>query len=262
MKYEVVRYPDGGYYIKILEPFTRLVYRINSYEDLFILRSIKDANPDFTEVYIPCMFQQQHDRRFKSGESFELKLVCEFINSCGFSKVQIFHPHSDVTPALINNCEVMVNFSFVYTVLLQIYGSQSIAEERCVLMSTDAGGFKPLMNLAEKLHWQGEVYSATKARKFDGGKSVLTQVIDRQDFGNKDILIIDDLCVFGGTFLGLVSLLKDKGVGDLYCAFSHLTVKNPNPQLETAFKTIFTTDSKYPASDYALKNLNVIQCHQ
>ena len=104
---KIKSYPDGGKYVinDINENY--LTYRINSYEDLFLLKSIKDANPHLKEIIIPCMFQQQHDRRFNPNESFELKLVCDFINSCNFEKVKVFHPHSDVTPALLNNCEII-----------------------------------------------------------------------------------------------------------------------------------------------------------
>ena len=75
-------YPDGGKYVINDLNETSLTYKINSYEDLFLLKSIKDANPKLKEITIPCMFQQQHDRRFNQNESFELKLVCDFINSC------------------------------------------------------------------------------------------------------------------------------------------------------------------------------------
>lgn len=62
---KVITYPDGGKYIVNDKNETSLVYRINSYEDLFLLKSIKDANPALEEITIPCMFQQQHDRRFE-----------------------------------------------------------------------------------------------------------------------------------------------------------------------------------------------------
>ena len=67
-------YPDGGKYIVNDLNEEGISYRINSYEDLFLLKSIKDANPNLKEVFIPCMFQQQHDKRFNKDESFELKI--------------------------------------------------------------------------------------------------------------------------------------------------------------------------------------------
>ncbi len=111
-------------------------------------------------------------------------------------------------------------------------------------MSSDAGGFKPLMKLCDKLGWEGDTYSASKSRKYVDGKSKLVQLVDRQDFGGKDILIVDDMCINGGTFIGLAKLLRERNCGKLFLAISHLTVENPNPELFKAFDKIYTTDSK------------------
>jgi ribose-phosphate pyrophosphokinase len=252
-------YPDGGKYVvnesvmpigleQYAVPQSTITYRINSYEDLFLLKSFKDANPNLKQVTIPCLFQQQHDRRFKPNESFELKLVCDFINSCEFEKVLLYHPHSDVGPALINNCEVISNYFFIKGVLADIELTDPLYKENLILMSADAGGFKSLMKLCDELEWFDETYSASKFR--DKGK--LIQKIYRKDFSKKDILIIDDICVYGGTFVGLFDLLKTKNIGNLYLAVSHITVPNPNPLLES-FTKIYTTNSKN--LDYSLSNI-------
>lgn len=243
---KIEEYPDKGKYVINDLNEESLIYRINTYEDLFLLKSIKDSNPNLKEITIPCMFQQQHDKRFNSNESFELKIVCDFINSCKFKKVKIFHPHSDVTPALINNCEVISNEELIRNVfhcLLEEpkydYDSETL-ENNLVLMSSDAGGFKPLIKLCKQLDWKGETYSASKSRERDK----LIQVINKQDFQGRDILIIDDICVYGGTFIGLANLLKEKNIGKLYLAVSHITIGNPNTELYSLFDRIFTTNSK------------------
>lgn len=263
---KIINYPDGGKYLINDKNEESIVYRINSYEDLFLLKSLRNANPKLKEVIIPCMFQQQHDRRFNQNESFELKLVCEFINSCNFEKVKVFHPHSDVTPALLNNCEVIDNNRFILECLWSIKRNDenkyppiledkfdktienlnydSRIKDNLILMSTDAGGFKPLIKLCKQLNWQGETYSASKARSYENGQSKLVQIIDRTDFNGKDILLIDDICVYGGTFIGLAELLKTRNIGKLYLAVSHLTVISPNAHLFNLFDKIFTTNSK------------------
>ena len=113
-------------------------------------------------------------------------------------------------------------------------------------MSSDAVGFKPLMKLCDKLEWQGETYSASKSRKYENGKSVLTQIVDRQDFNGKDILIIDDICVYGGTFKGLSKILKERNCGKLYLAVSHMTVLElGEDSVGNYFNNVFTTNSKF-----------------
>jgi ribose-phosphate pyrophosphokinase len=252
MEHTRKKYPDGGIYAKITDlSHPTINMRINSYEDLFYLKSLKDIfdynGVKDVELAIPCMFQQQHDRRFSENESFELKLVCDFINSCGFSKVHVFHPHSDVTSALLNNVRVIDNSEFIKNVLKKI-------PTKPIILSTDAGSYKWINKMADVLHYDGEVYGANKAR--DPQSHKLTQVIDRQDFQGKDILVIDDLCVFGGTFIGLAKLLKERNIGKLYLAVSHMTVQNPNKELENYYEKVFCTNSKY--EQYNLNNLELI----
>lgn len=242
MQYTRNRYPDGGIYATITD-FTNPVIteRINNYEDLFFIKSLKDVcdynGIENVELFIPCLFQQQHDRRFKPNESFEGKLVADFINSCNFKKVTVFHPHSDVIIGQINKCHIIDNSEYIKWVLEQIDNKENL-----ILMSSDAGGFKPLIKLAEIIEWKGDTYSASKSR--DPKSHKLTQLIDRSDFNGHDLLIVDDLCVGGGTFIGLAKLLRERNCGKLYLAVSHITIEKPNPELWDCFDKVFTTNSK------------------
>ena len=257
MKYTRHQYPDGGIYAEI-QDFTDPVIRerINSYEDLFFIKSLKDIcdynNIQNVELFIPCLFQQQHDRRFKDNQSFEGRLVADFINSCNFSKVTVFHPHSDVIVGQINKCHVKDNSEYIQWVLEQIPNNENL-----ILMSSDAGGFKPLIKLAEVIEWKGDTYSASKSR--DPKSHKLTQLIDRSDFGGKDILLVDDICQVGNTFIGLAELLKERNCGKLYLAVSHMCLLNPSLKLSEIYDTVFTTNSKFKDEIYNLSNIKVMQ---
>ena len=67
--------------------------------------------------------------------------------------------------------------------------------------------------------------------------------------------VLTNLCVGGGTFLGLAELLKSRNIGRLFLAISHITIQTPNVALEQAYERIFTTNSKY--NTYNLDNLTV-----
>ncbi len=253
MNYKRIKYPDGSVYAQI-DDFndTTIIERINSYEDLFFIKSLKDIC-DYNqiknvELVIPCMFQQQHDRRFFENQSFELKNIADFINNCNFSKVHIFHPHSDATEMALNNIHIIDNSEFVTKVLKDIDATP-------IILSTDAGSYKWINKLADKIDYQGEVYGANKSR--DPKTHKLTQIIDRQDFEGKDILILDDLCVAGGTFIGLANMLKERNVGKLYLAVSHVTIESPRVELESLYEKIYCTNSKYDS--YNLKNIQIIK---
>lgn len=113
-------------------------------------------------------------------------------------------------------------------------------------MSSDAGGLKPLMKLCDKIIWKGETASASKARSYEDGKTTLHQIVPIRDFYGKDILIVDDISIYGGTFKGLSKILKERNCGKLYLAVSHMTVQDLGEDPVTNyFDQVFTTNSKY-----------------
>ena len=262
MFYKKQLYPDGSFYVTVQEFVKEFTFRINSYQDLWELNQLRDAyrhNGKNATITIPCLFEAQADRRFHTTDPAGLKLVCDFINKMGWQKVRIFHPHNpEVVEALIDNIEIIDNHPFIDTVLGWIQLSEDYDEktvtDNLILMSTDAGGFKPLMKLCDKLKWQGETFSASKSRKFEEGKSKLIQQIDRDDFNGKDILIIDDICVYGGTFKGLAKMLRERNCGKLYLAVSHITVQELGQDpITDYFDKVFTTNSKY--NEYYIRSL-------
>lgn len=249
-----INYPDGSSYVEVESFPPQIEFRINSYEDLWTLTQIKDVydyNGKPLSVTIPCLLDAQADRRFEKNQSHNLKLVLYQLARLNFENITIFHPHnSEVVESILNRVNILDNSYFIEQVINRIGLMNQVVEGvradigNTILMSTDAGGFKPLMKLADKIQWKGETFSASKSRKYEDGKSKLIQQIDRQDFEGKDILIVDDICVNGGTFIGLAKMLKERNVGKLYLAVSHLTVPNPNPELINLYDTIFTTNSK------------------
>lgn len=125
MVYKRIKYPDGFCYAEISNFSDRIITeRINSYEDLFFIKSLKDIldynGYNDVELFIPWLPQQQHDRRFEENQSFELKLIADFINSLNFKRVSIFHAHSDVSQGVINNCRIIDNSSFIKKVFENI----------------------------------------------------------------------------------------------------------------------------------------------
>ena len=252
---KINKYPDGSSYVEntVINRDYKTFF-LNSYEDLWYLNQYVDAFNHHAKfapnILIPNLIDAQADRRFNHNESSGLKLVCKFLNGMN-AKFKIFHPHNpEVVEALMDNVEIIDNSEFIQNVCGKLYYDGDIVDNKwndsLILMSSDAGGFKPLMKLCDNINWKGETYSASKSRKYIDGKSELTQLIDKEDFQGKDILIVDDICVYGGTFKGLSKLLKERNCGKLYLAVSHMTTRNLgyNP-VTNYFDKIFTTNSKY-----------------
>lgn len=243
------KYPDGSSYAAET-PTKQFTFRLNTYEDLWHLNQIVDAQNSLgvkPEVLIPWLIDGQADRRFESNQSSGLKLVCKFLNSMK-AKFTIFHPHNaEVVFALMDNVEIVDNGSFIKTTLGRlVIDANNLFLPNLVILLPDGGAYKWGVKLTDSIDWKGDVLAAAKNRKFDGGKSVLTQQLPDYNFEGKDVFIMDDLCIGGGTFIGLSSLLRERNVGKLYLAVSHMTVQNfRDNSLFESFNKVFTTNSKY-----------------
>lgn len=244
------KYPDGSSYAAET-PTKQFIFRLNTYEDLWHLNQIVDAQNSLgvkPEVLIPWLIDGQADKRFASNQSNGLKLVCKFLNSMKVN-FKIFHPHNaEVVEALIDNVEIIGNSEFIQKVLFKLSGKSNgePVKDNLLILLPDGGAYKWGVKLADSIDWKGDVLAAAKSRKFEGGKSVLTQQLPNYNFEGKDIIIIDDICIGGGTFTGLSSLLRERNAGKLYLAVSHMTVQNfKNNTLFQSFDKVFTTNSKY-----------------
>jgi len=258
------KYPDGSGYVTISkeskDTTQEITFKINTYEDLWHLNQFVDVmnhNGRIPIITISNLIDAQADKRFSKNESSGLKLVCKFLNKMN-ANFKIFHPHNpEVVEALMGNVEIIDNSKFIQAVLEKLPDLKSIVDnnynglENIILMSSDADGFKPLMKLCRDINWKGGIYSATKYRDAENNK--LNQFIGIGDFEGKDILIVDDISVYGGTFKGLSKILKERNCGKLYLAVSHMTVQElGDDSITNYFDKVFTTNSKF--DDYKVKS--------
>ena len=222
------------------EPLTRvrISHRIQSFNDMGLLLVAVDAlkrlGVSYIELFLPYFPAARQDRIMQSGESLTVKVYADIINQLSLDKVTIFHPHSDVTPALLNNCKVMDNEYFIAEVLQCMPPSP-------VLISPDAGALKNTYKLAQVLDVE-EVVECSKKRNVKTGALTDFKVY-ADNLAGRDCLIVDDICDGGGTFLGLAKSLKKKNAGNLYLAVSHGVFSKGVEALSKEFQKIFTTDA-------------------
>ncbi len=263
MFYKKINYPDGDFYIELIDKKEEFTFRINSYDDLWELHHLIDVlnhNNIKPTITIPNLLSCQADRRFAKDQSFGLKLVLKHLIQMN-ANFRIFHPHNaEVVEMAFEICDKKVtiidNSEFldeVFSILVEDYDYDgNNLDANLIMLFPDGGAYKWGAKLADKKDFRGDVLAAAKNRKFIDGKSVLTQQLPNFDYKGKDILIIDDICIYGGTFKGLAKLLKEQGCNRLYLAVSHLTAQNhEKDSIFEYFDKVFTTNSKY--DDYFVR---------
>lgn len=254
VNYEIKKFNDGQVAAKIEDNGDlELNIRGSSYEDLFAAASVKEAwdavntmNKSVSSILtIYCLIGQRSDRRFNNKESFDLKVISNFINSMKFDKVRILHPHSPITLALINNSEEISHFPFVEKVYRSL--------DNPALVSPDAGAYKATHHIAEKL--DADLIPSNKVR-VDGVPIISIQ----GNFEGKDCLIVDDLADGGRTFKNLAHALKKQGASKVYLYVTHGQFNYGFDELKESIDHIYCTNSYRDidnefVTQYAVTNL-------
>lgn len=235
-------FSGGEPHIKIEADFdtneiVTITHRLNSFNDLGLLCVTVDAlrrmDVKIINLFIPYFPAARQDRVMIPGEALSVKVYADILNAMNFNKVIVFDAHSEVTPALVNNCEVIPNHKFIAKVL------QTIGSE-VKLVSPDGGALKKIYKVSEFLGGI-DVVECSKSRDVKTGKLSGFKVY-KEDLQEMNCLIVDDICDGGGTFIGLAEELKRKNAGKLYLAVSHGIFNKGFEDLK-CFDGIFTTDS-------------------
>ncbi|MCA6422580.1 MAG: ribose-phosphate pyrophosphokinase [Flavobacterium sp.] len=254
--FESFIFSGGEPHIKINPNFDKskevtVTHRLNSFNDLGILCLAVDAlqrlGAKLENLIIPYFPSARQDRIMMEGEPLSVKVYADIINGFRFKKVIVFDAHSEVTPAIVNNCKVITNHRFIQKVI------QAIGDN-VLLISPDGGALKKIYKVAEFLGGL-EVVECSKSRDVRTGKLTGFKVY-ADDLRGANCLLVDDICDGGGTFIGLAKELKKKNAGNLYLAVSHGIFSKGLDEL-TCFNRIFTTDSIRGLENACLTQINL-----
>ena len=243
VEFQAFTFSGGEPHIKISSDLSEveevtITTRVRSFNDFGLILCTVDALKRMKvkkiHLFLPYFPAARQDRVMVSGEPLSVKVYAEILNQLNLESVTVFDPHSEVTPAVLNNCEVINNNVFIQKVLEDI-------EQEAVLVSPDGGALKKIYKVSEFLGGI-PVVECSKKRNVKNGKLEGFTVYE-EDLHGKDYLIVDDICDGGGTFLGLATELQKKNAGNLYLAVSHGIFSKGLDQLNQYFTKVYSTDS-------------------
>lgn len=242
IKFENFVFNGGEPHIKILENLEggkqiTITTRIQHFNDLGLLLIAVDAlkrmGIQYLNLVLPYFPAARQDRVMVVGESLSVKVYADIINAQNFQKITVLDPHSEVTPALLNNVQVVSNHAFV---------SQCLQHEKdYILVSPDGGALKKVYALSQYLGGKTVVECSKKRNVQTGELSGFT--VYEEDLKNQTCVIVDDICDGGGTFLGLATELKKKNCGRLILIISHGIFSKGLVDLMTSFDKIYSSNS-------------------
>lgn len=189
-------------------------------------------------LVLPYVPYARQDRVSVSGEALSAKVFASLINAQGYASVEIWDPHSDVTPALIDNVRITPTRSLIKAAIAGKGQGQLLRE--CAFVAPDAGARKRVTELASV--YGAEVVYADKMRDVASGKLSGTRVPDT--LPEQPLLVIDDLCDAGGTFLLLADALRAKTSQPLYLYVTHGLFTRGLDALKTKYDRVFAANCR------------------
>lgn len=192
-------------------------------------------------LFIPYLPYARQDRRMTKHDAFSLKVFAKMLNSLKIDSVMCFDPHSDVSPALIDNLipiaqDRIVNLSKVNAALTKSYP---------LLVAPDMGAVKKIHKVASALANVYEPVIMDKERNPATGEIGNHKIISGADkVAGRNCLIIDDICDGGRTFISAAAELKHQGALSVSLYVTHgLFSQGVDALLDGGIDKIFTTDS-------------------
>jgi ribose-phosphate pyrophosphokinase len=253
IEYEMIQFSGGELHIKLKNEFFNLAnnfsdietvtitQRIRNSDDLMKILIAKDAlerkGIKHFNLVIPYIPYARQDRQCNEGESFTLKVFTNIINSANFEEVIVLDAHSDVAPALLNNCTNILNTRYVEEAITDINSTAGL-----LLISPDSGANKKINKLFDNLKCFDRIINCDKKRDLTTGKLSGFKVF-ATDLSKRDCIIVDDICDEGRTFIGIAEELKKLNTGNIYLFVTHGIFSNGFDELSKYFTKIYCTNS-------------------
>lgn len=235
--YSISRFPDGEPHI-VLRNINRkdevsVVCRIANSDDLFILMQVGDILNRQGIVFslkISYLMSMRMDRVISYDEAYSLNIVANIINSMKPADVFIVEPHSYKSTHLIDNSSYESGTHYIPK------------SEEYIYVYPDAGAEA---RYSSYLPNEKHVY-CSKIRSLETG-SLLGFTIKNPEViinnPDKPLMVIDDLCDGGGTFVGIAKeirkidpsrklsiyvthMVNPKGIENLSKNFNHVWFTN------------------------------------
>ena len=245
-------FPDGTLHLSL--PYNRIKrveWKYESDAELFTLICIaKHYNYSDMELYLPYIPHARMDRVKSETDVFTLKYFCEVINSLNFKTVWVMDAHSNVSLALLDRVRQMnvedTIYDTIYKVTCEIAGGydhqqRMDAQADLVVFFPDEGAMKRYSDMANMPYAFG-----IKKRDWESGKILGLDIVNADLVKDKNILIIDDICSRGGTFLHSAKALKAAGANRIFLYVTHAEKTMVEGEMYNNLdlvERIYTTDS-------------------
>lgn len=230
---KIINFPDGQPHVRVDSKPESISFSIKTPLDLLVLGQAINAYNNIGHspiIHINWLMGARYDRHMVQGDSFDLQVIANIINSFNAKDIRILDPHSHKSIELIKNSTPIYN--------RDLYTSINEGDD-VVLIIPDKGASVKSEIYSKHISGIKDVVFCDKVRDIEGDGSISIKVRNSELCEGKTCLIVDDICDGGGTFLGIASQINPKSIS--LCVTHGIFSKGLD--VFSNFKNIYTTDS-------------------
>lgn len=210
-------------------------------DDVWVLLLVTDAIRRIAPqmpiaLVLPYVSFGRQDRVCNRGEALSIAVFAKVINAQRYSEIVLVDPHSDTTPALLENSRV----TDLAELILDLGALKDLELSEYYLVSPDAGAQKKVKQLAAGLGAKGYI-NASKERDLETMEITGTRF--DADVTGKKLLVIDDICDGGRTFIALAKEIRKHNPEALHLWVTHGIFSYGTEVVTEHFDSVRTTNS-------------------
>ncbi len=181
-------------------------------EVLIALDAVKRASCREVTCVIPYFGYARQDRKAKPRQPITARLVADLLQAAGADRVVAIDLHASQIQGFF---KIPNDNMTAMNMLGQYFRKKHLPNP--VVVSPDHGGATRARILADCL--RGAPIAIIDKRRSQPNVAEALSLIG--DVDGKDCIIVDDLVDTGGSLLGCIKMLQDRGARDIYCACTH-----------------------------------------
>jgi ribose-phosphate pyrophosphokinase len=182
-------------------------------EVLVALDALKRASAGEVTVVMPYYGYARQDRKARARQPITAKLMADLLQVAGADRIVTLDLHAPQIQGFFN---VPIDDLTAVSMIGQYFRAKHF-EDEVVIVSPDHGGATRARRLADSM--PGTTIAIIDKRRTKPNVAEAINLIG--DVQNKICIIVDDIIDTGGSLLGGVKMLYDKGAKEVYCACSH-----------------------------------------
>ena len=219
---ETMTFSEGNVFVRVLENVrgrdvfivqgTEYPVNDNFMELLFWIDAFKRASATQVTAVIPFFSYAKGDKKDEPRVSIRARVCADCIEAAGADRVLTMDLHSAQLHGFFS---IPVDHLYATPILTEYFRKKQIPD--LVVASPDVGFGKQANRFAKMM--DAPVVYGNKSRKFHNERAEVLNVVG--EVNGKNVLIVDDFTISGGTLIEMALACKERGAKDIYACVTH-----------------------------------------